>query len=345
MILDTNKPFVRLSLCIPTYNRAALLREALKPLMTQWENDLTETQREQIELVISDNHSPDETPEVIVHLRSAYPCLRLNHFRQPENLGAGANVVFVIQKAIGEYVYVLSDDDVLLPGFLSHLFALMTKYPDMDAFCLNARTFEQDVQEPTPPVFCLSEDRIIKNPDEALRFLGTWITFLSVMVFRRAGMEGRDYTNRAETTIPQSYPFLDVLACRHGILITKEPFLAVRGNNTGGYNFFEIFVTQFQCLMNYAQTIGYSSNTAGQVFQRHLRTFLFPFVLSTKRRSFGTLRMNYRDGAQRMLKAYGANPFLLLVVLPLLFAPPALIRAGFALRRSLKLMKAKSGKS
>jgi abequosyltransferase len=340
---DLNMPL--LSLCVPTYNRAAMLTEALNAILSQWESDLSETQRGNMEVLVFDNHSSDGTPEVLARIQSEFPCLRLTYIRQPQNLGAGTNIVQAIGKAGGAYVFVLSDDDILLPGALSRVFTLAQQYPDVDAFCLNASTFLHDVQEAKSPVFTLSEDRMIKEPDEALLFLGTWITFLSILVFRREAIAGKDYTNRIATDFPHSYCFLDVLSRRNGVLITKDAFLAVRGNNTGGYNFFAIFVTNFKQMLLDSLESGYSPQAVRQVLRRHLRTFLFPFILSFKRSAFGSLTLNYRDGANRLLRAYGINPFLIFAVMPLLFAPPALIRAGFALRRSLKLMKAKSGKS
>ena len=47
----------RLSICIATYNRAGLLREAL--------TNLTEVCDDDIEIVVSDNASPDDTQGVI----------------------------------------------------------------------------------------------------------------------------------------------------------------------------------------------------------------------------------------------------------------------------------------
>ena len=48
-----------LSLCIPTYNRAKCLKEQFKRLLTIREEDMN-----RLEIIISDNHSTDETLQV-----------------------------------------------------------------------------------------------------------------------------------------------------------------------------------------------------------------------------------------------------------------------------------------
>ena len=42
------------------------------------------------------------------------------------------------------------------------------------------------------------------------------------------------------------------------MLVTAEPFLAVRSNNTGVYNFFQTFLTRFANVLAYAESVGYS---------------------------------------------------------------------------------------
>ena len=323
----------QLSLCIPTYNRALLLREALEAIAGQGDAALFE----RIEIIVSDNASPDGTSDVVNTITQQYPCLKLAYFRQPENVGVNQNIYDVVQRASGEFVWILSDDDVLLPGALSQFFALRQAYPAQDAFCLNMRTFQSDPHEEgvSKAVLPLEHDMFLPDRDAALLLFGTWITFISVVVFRKSALTRDDYDQKIDTWLGYCYQFLDTL--NHGAVVLCRPYLAVRDNYRGGYNFFEVFVTRFQYLLNYAQEIGYSPQVTRQVLRQHLRMFLFPFLSAYKRR-FCTEKplMNYHEGAKRMLQAYGADPYLLFIVLPLLFAPPALLRAGLALRRSLR---------
>lgn len=328
---------IRLSFCIPTYNRSALLEQALAVLLDQWHTDLTPAQRGQVEIAISDNCSPDETPTVVQKIAADYPHLRLTYFRQPENRGGDANILHAMQMGRGEFVYLLSDDDLLLPGAVAKLFALMEIYPNADGFFLNTKSFVTDPLEPSAPNFLLQEDTSLAGKDASLCFYGTWITFISALAFRRTLIAGKRYDTRIGTFLVQSYFYLDALAAAQSIVITREPFLAVRDNNTGGYNFFEIFVTHFAELMAYAKGQGYSRVSVKKVMHKHLTQFIAPFVATFKLHgSYGRLQPNFRDGTKRLLAEYGLSPFLILGLLPFMSAPRFLIRGVQSAARLLK---------
>lgn len=93
-----------LSICIPTYNRLAYLKESLKIL-------LPEAQKYGVQVCVSDNHSADETANYLKQISEEYSCL--NYFIQAENIGLDRNMMTVISMGEGAYVYPLGDDDFL----------------------------------------------------------------------------------------------------------------------------------------------------------------------------------------------------------------------------------------
>lgn len=96
----------KLSICIGTFNRAEFLRQALDSILPQITDEC--------EIIVSDNASSDATEQVVTHymLRSA----RLRYFRQSENIGLDRNFDSVVERARGEYCWLMSDDDLLKPG-------------------------------------------------------------------------------------------------------------------------------------------------------------------------------------------------------------------------------------
>jgi len=326
-----------LSICIPTYHRAALLGDALRAVAVQWAEDLTDEQRERIEIVISDNHSPDETAASVSTIKEQYPSLRLSYFCQPENKGPDANILSAARMASGDYLYLLSDDDILLPGALAEMLALIQTHPELDAFCLNTRPFLQYPSEETPTDFAVTEDHTIAGRDACLQFLGTRITFLSLCLMRRERLLLETYDAFIGSRFMHSYLYLDILAGGRGMLVTRRAFLAVRRENTGGYNFFEVFVSHFADLMRYARRQGYAETAVKSVLSRHLTRYIAPFVAMFKLRgAYGTLQPDYRDGARRLLAEYGPRPFLVFGLLPLMFAPRLLTRGLQSVARALR---------
>ena len=84
---------IKLSLCIPTYNRAAFLSEALDSVIQQ--------ATDEVEIVISDNASNDGTAEMVTEYQGKFP--RITYYRQPENLGFDRNMLRAVDLARGEY--------------------------------------------------------------------------------------------------------------------------------------------------------------------------------------------------------------------------------------------------
>jgi glycosyltransferase involved in cell wall biosynthesis len=95
------------SIAIPTYNRAnSFLKESLKSAINQtYEN---------IEIIISDNCSTDNTEAVV----SSFNDKRISYFRQTVNIGAANNSNFCLRQAKGVYFTQLHDDDLIDPDFL-----------------------------------------------------------------------------------------------------------------------------------------------------------------------------------------------------------------------------------
>ncbi|RMB57433.1 glycosyltransferase [Dokdonia sinensis] len=91
------------SICIPTYNGALYLEEALTSVKNQTYKN--------IEVVISDDQSSDCTMEILERFRESvsFPVYIYSH----EPLGIGANWNNTVEKANGKYIKFLFQDDVL----------------------------------------------------------------------------------------------------------------------------------------------------------------------------------------------------------------------------------------
>lgn len=107
----------KLSILIPTFNRHSKLIRLLNQLEEFLIND--NKLRDEVEILISDNCSPDITEEVVESFISGKK--EFKYFRQEENLGFDGNVFFLFQNATSEFVWFFSDDDVILPGALQRI--------------------------------------------------------------------------------------------------------------------------------------------------------------------------------------------------------------------------------
>ncbi|MDJ0709278.1 MAG: glycosyltransferase [Woeseiaceae bacterium] len=96
---------------MPVYNGESFLDEALTSLRGQTFEDF--------ELIISDNASTDSTADIVARHESLDS--RIRYLRQPENIGASENFLFVLSKARAEFFMWASHDDVWEENWLEVL--------------------------------------------------------------------------------------------------------------------------------------------------------------------------------------------------------------------------------
>lgn len=100
----------RLSICIPTFNRSALLRSTLTQLGRCLALAGPRGLRD-VEIVVVDNCSTDDTADMVEELARTLPNLRCK--LNPSNIGVERNIVLALKAAAGEWVWPLGDDDIL----------------------------------------------------------------------------------------------------------------------------------------------------------------------------------------------------------------------------------------
>ena len=117
-----------ISICIPTYNRAALLRNALESIAAE----PVFRDGNDIEVTISDNVSTDETPEVAAEFVKRFPG-KVIYFRQPEAVDPHFNFKNSLDIATGRWLKLQNDRAVFEPGKLAALLEFHRRAESIDA--------------------------------------------------------------------------------------------------------------------------------------------------------------------------------------------------------------------
>ena len=107
----------RVTIGIPTYNRPALLREAIASALAQSYDD--------IRVLVSDNASSNETREVVEQFDDP----RLDYVRSDENVGMIGNLNRLISATDTEFLMLLPDDDYLYEKYLELVVAVFDHHP------------------------------------------------------------------------------------------------------------------------------------------------------------------------------------------------------------------------
>ena len=107
----------KISVVIPTCNRAHFLQAAIQSVLNQTFQDF--------EIIIVDDASEDGTEQVI----RSFDDSRIRSIRHESNRGQGATRNAGVRQASGEYVALLDDDDEWLPQKLEKQTVLLDKAP------------------------------------------------------------------------------------------------------------------------------------------------------------------------------------------------------------------------
>lgn len=107
-----------LSVIIPTRERAATLTYTLASVLDQASDDF--------EVIVSDNVSNDDTANVVKSKKDN----RIRYFRTSCRLSMCDNYEFALNKATGQYVIIIGDDDAAIPGMLDALLVRLRALPE-----------------------------------------------------------------------------------------------------------------------------------------------------------------------------------------------------------------------
>jgi len=132
----------RVSIGLPVFNGEKYIKQTLDSILTQTFNDF--------ELIISDNASSDETPQICREYVANDK--RIYYIRNKSNLGAAWNHNLVFRLSSSKYFKWISHDDVLAPEYLSK--------------CVNVLDNDPTV------VLCHSKTRCIDKDSKLIRLLG-----------------------------------------------------------------------------------------------------------------------------------------------------------------------------
>ena len=208
-----------LSICISTYNRAAWLGLNLKNICHLIPPGLND-----VEIIVCDNASTDNTPEVVK------PYMGRSDFRYCRNLrnvGMLGNLRVTAHHARGRYVWIIGDDDLIKPGSIERVLKVLREHSELALIYLNyAHTREDDAAAVTD-IGCFlakSTPAVVPGPDlsgpvwRVSTESDNFFTAIYCLVFRRdhalraysQNTEGKPFSTM-RTSIPTAYYVLNYM--------------------------------------------------------------------------------------------------------------------------------------
>lgn len=210
------------SLIVPVYKVAEYLPRCLDSLLGQLHRPL--------ELIVVDDGSPDECPEIIDDYAARYDIIRPIH---QANGGVGAARNAGLAVAQGEFVGFVDADDFVEPDYVSRLLRKITKHGADVAICNFSFDFPNGARVPFPlltPRRNLSGERAAKYTMDLL----TIPTFAWNKLYRRSLWDGIEFPSIYYEDVAMS---ARVLERADGVAVTHRALYhyCLRGSGITGH--------------------------------------------------------------------------------------------------------------
>lgn len=148
-----------ITIMVPTYNRASYLEQCLASILVSSDD--------QIEVIVSDNASPDDTRDVV----SRFCDSRVRYYRNDENVGMSRNILKLLKLARGAYVFMLTDDDLLNKGALTEVRRIADGWPDVGLILSTLNILDERTGERLDDYVFHNQDQLFSPGQQALTAL------------------------------------------------------------------------------------------------------------------------------------------------------------------------------
>jgi len=121
---------VKISILIPTFNRASYLHLCIKSFYNEIEKH---NLFENTEVIISDNNSSDNTKNVVEEFAKEQN-FKIRYFKNEENIGAVNNIIKLVSYASNDISLMFGDDDLVVPDSLPRIFNILNDHPHCEVY-------------------------------------------------------------------------------------------------------------------------------------------------------------------------------------------------------------------
>lgn len=279
-----------LTIAIPTYNRGFFLEQSLERITSQIKG-----LEDEIELLVSDNCSSDNTQQVVKKFIDAGAPIVYN--RNNVNLGMDGNFVYCFKNAKAKYAWILGDDDYLVEGTIPKLLNIM-KSGEYGLIHLNNS---------------LDNDLGSKVFTEKSKFVGDisfMITFISANIVQTKYVKQVDFNKYIGTYFTLIPVYLTaVIEENKNMMVYFDTMDAPADASTnGGYNIFKVFVTNYlNIVKEFRSSLGYRYYEIEKY--KLCRLFIYPWMVKLLIKSNHGLHFKTNSWFKIIFKKYWYEPY------------------------------------
>lgn len=255
-----------LSICIPTKNRSAVLQQSLQSIVSQE----IFSARNDIEIVVCDNASDDQTEEISQTFISEFKG-KVRYHRNPVDI-QDANFEKALRYGTGDYLKLANDSLNWTPGSLEKMVKLI-----------------EMTQSVKPVLFFLNQSR---PTNETITSFNDMESFLKIVSFHITWIGGfgiwknhlaelPDFSRHSSLQLAQVDAILRLIEKNNNGYICNMPmFQVIPTGPKGGYNIAEVFGTNYLTILKQFSAF-ISNETLNYLKREMLEKHILPFYLSS----------------------------------------------------------------
>lgn len=296
------------TIAIPTWNRGQLLKKSLEQLQLE----LVHTEAGQVEILVSDNASSDDTQLIVQRLIK--DGLSITSIRNEVNVGSDANIAACFNKASGKYVLILGDDDLFVDHSLSKVLSILCA-KEYGVVYLRAYGFEQDFRKEFPGKYGTNRE-YTDNADYLVR-LSSRMTFISSCIINRDLLPDVNANEYCGSNLVQVELVLQAALAAKQNYYVGEYIIACFRNNSSGYDYSTVFVNNLCSILDKYQSERFSA-TAVRCIENNMLLAFYPYHLTMQRINNPEIDKTTLDNFNRR---FHGHRFFSIFVLPILNLP------------------------
>lgn len=307
----TNK--ILLSITIPTYNRANFLDASLRSIC----KSICKSKRMDIEIVVLDNYSTDNTYEVVKKY-SKYAFVR--YIKNENNIGPDNNFKKAISLSRGKYVWIFGDDDLVFDDTILYLAQILDAPTAFGIVHLKAQNF---TDETSPAEF--QEFKNFKIYDgakaEFIQEAHTNLTFITSNIVNKSLFDKIDLNTIANNNLGQLYWNIACAILTDKQAVVFDKIYAARQFNSGNYNFSEVFGINLNDTLSSIEK-NYDAKFITEIFRKRLLIYYYPANIIRIRNGLSAVRNE--NCFRNLYKIYKKYPLFWIFTVSAMWIPKKL---------------------
>ena len=268
-----------LTICIPTYNKIHLII----PLLCSIKNAI-KTYDNHINLIVSENFSNDENKNNLKEYNARNPFFIL--YQHDINIGAIENIYFLSTKVNTEYVWFLSDDDLLRIDTIEKIFNILYVNRNINLMFINHQTFKDNPNNIIKKVDLLDHKGLIEKSKNIIidltKINGEIFMFISSLIYNAEKLK-QFISLKLKYTLVDPIKF-SFFCGSENLYILNEPLILQRSANASWSKIGpKLFSWEYQASVSEFCNFGYDQNDLKSIVEQsyidkngnYLRMLLF----------------------------------------------------------------------